>query len=158
MKKFIVLSFLIVFTSIIFSCTKKSSSSSSTTTSTSSVASPSVNTSISIGGAIPGWVYNGCASTPNNFEAYNGPNIRARLFYNGPLSSLSSGTYTFTTGTPGVGQVQLILNDPPGQPSGYVWYSQNSQTCAINVIAINNVVATFNNITCTQSTTSTPVD
>lgn len=157
MKRILIISFFTITSVIclISSCTKKSSTTSSTTTSTpTSVASPSVNTTINIGGAA-GWSYDGCFTTPNALGAWFG-STRVQLFFGG--TSMPPGTYTLTPGTPLAGQARLILTDPPGQPSGFLWYSSSGlQTVNVFTAVTNNTIAVFSNIICTQSMTPNPI-
>lgn len=151
MKNFILLLTIIAFTSITFSCEKKSSSSSSSTTT--AVASPSVNTSITIGGSC--WSFGACAFSPT-LNAFCGSSSVELVF--GSSSPIISGIYSITSGPPLPGQVRLKISDPPGQPSGFQWYSTvPSQTITVTTMTTGATIATFTNITCTQTSTSTPI-
>ena len=148
----------------VFSSCKKTSSSTSSTSTTTSVASPSVNTSINIGGtySISGfpWSYGGCSISPNpTLTAICGTTTGTTTveLTLGSGFPVSSGIYTLTSSMPSIGQARLKIFDPPGQPSGFQWYSIGPQTVSVTLTTMNAVVATFSNIPCTQSTTSTPV-
>src|SRR5688572_5466435 len=92
-----------------------------TVTGTQTVTNPATqNTSIQVGTSVAGWSFDGC-SGGNTMTARNGSTI-IKLIFSGPVSA---GNYAFTAGTPGPGQVQMIIYGAPGQPAEVIWYSKS---------------------------------
>lgn len=154
---FIIIYFLL---SIYFiSCVKKDQTSQFTnkniviTTGKNTVVNPATqNSTLQIGGSIPGWAFGGCTASNNTLTAWNG-NTNVELVIGG--GTPVNGNYSLISGIPLTGQARIIITNAPGQPSGVKWYSK---TGLITITTgTTGVTATFTNIQCTQTSFTFPI-
>jgi hypothetical protein len=122
-----------------------------TTTGTSTITNPATtNSTLNVGGA--GWSYAACGAG-NTLLAFNGATTVQINFFAPP----TTGSYNLQSGTPTSNSVaQMIVYNPPGQPSGVVWYSASGMI-SVSTTTGGNITATFNNIPCTQMQFPFPV-
>ena len=122
-----------------------------TTTGTSTITNPATsNSTLNVGGA--GWSYASCSGN-NTLMAFNGATTVQINFYSAP----TTGNYNLQSGTPtSNSSAQMIVYNPPGQPSGVVWYSASGMI-SVTTTSGGNVTVTFNNIPCTQQQFPFPV-
>lgn len=141
------------------SCVKKNQTSQNTsqsisiTTGTNTIINPATqNSTLQIGGSIPGWVFDGCAISNNSLAAHLG-NTDVKLTFTG--SGIFSGNYLLVPGAPLAGQASLVITDAPGQPSGVKWYSKSGIVSVTS--GTSGIVATFSNVPCAQSSFTFPI-
>ncbi len=122
-----------------------------TTTGTSTITNPATtNSTLNVGGA--GWTYAACGAG-TSLVAYNGATTVQINFFSPP----SNGTYNLQSSTPSSNSVaQMIVYNPPGQPSGIVWYSASGML-SVTTTTSGNITGTFNSIPCTQMQFPFPV-
>lgn len=122
-----------------------------TVTGTSTVTNPATqNTALQVTSA--GWVFDGCATSPNTLTGRNG-NTTVQLTFGG--GSVATGTYALTPNIPVGGQARMIVTNAPGQPDGIAWYSKSGFVSVTTSTA--GTQATFNNIQCLQYSFLFPV-
>jgi hypothetical protein len=118
-----------------------------TVTGTQTVTNPATqNSSIQVSSA--GWTFDGCIPGGNTMTAHNG-STTIKLIFGAPVTT---GNFSFTSGTPGPGQVQMIIYGAPGQPAEVIWYSKSG-----SVTVTAGFSATFSNINCLQKNYLFPV-
>lgn len=124
-----------------------------TVTGTSTITNPATeNTALVVGGAVAGWSFDGCATSPNTLTGHNG-NTTVQLVFGG--GAVSTGTYALTPNLPLAGQARMIVTSAPGQPEGIAWYSKSGSVSVVTSTA--GTTATFNNIQCLQYSFLFPV-
>jgi hypothetical protein len=110
------------------------------------------NSAVTVGASLPGWTFNACATSSNTLTGYNGSCQIQILFGGGTISSMS---YSFTSGIPTAGQARMTVMDAPGQPAGIIWYSKSGLVSVTTGTA--GPVASFSNIQCLQQNFLFPV-
>jgi hypothetical protein len=124
-----------------------------TVTGTTTTSNPATqNTAITVGGSIPGWNFDGCATSPNTLTGRNG-NCTIQLVFGG--GTIASQNYGLTAGIPTAGQARMIVYNAPGQPDGVVWYSKSGTVSVVTGTA--GTTASFSNIPCLQQNFLFPV-
>lgn len=124
-----------------------------TVTGTQTASNPAtVNSGITVGGSIPGWSFDGCATSPNTLTGRNG-NCTIQLIFGG--GTISSMNYALTAGIPTAGQARMIVYNAPGQPDGIVWYSKSGMVSVVT--GTSGTTASFSNIPCLQQNFLFPV-
>ena len=124
-----------------------------TVTGTSTVTNPATqNTSFQVGGSVPGWSFDGCATSPNTLTGHNG-NTTVQLTFGG--GTITNGNYTLVKSIPLAGQARMIVTNAPGQPDGIAWYSSGGTVSVVTTTA--QTTANFTNIQCVQYSFLFPV-
>jgi hypothetical protein len=111
------------------------------------------NSAIQVGGSVPGWSFNGCATSPNSLTANNNGCQIQIVFGGGTICS--NCTYALTAGIPTAGQARMVVTQAPGQPSDVVWYSKSGMVTVTSTTA--GTTASFSNIPCLQQNFLFPV-
>lgn len=141
------------------SCVKKNQTSQNTsqsisiTTGTNTIINPATqNSTLQIGGSVPGWAFGGCTASNNTLTAWNG-NTSVELVIGGgtPVNSI----YSLISGIPLTGQARIIITNAPGQPSGVKWYSKTGLVTITT--GTTGVIATFSNVPCAQTSFTFPI-
>lgn len=123
-----------------------------TVTGTSTVTNPATqNTALQVGGSIPGWSFDGCATSLNTLTGHNG-NTTVQLTFG---TTVATGIYQLVPNTPVGNQARMIVTNAPGQPSGIAWYSKSGSVSVVTTTA--QTTASFSNIQCLQYSFLFPV-
>jgi hypothetical protein len=102
-------------------------------------------------GSMAGWSFESCSTNQNMMVAHNGSTV-IRLKFSGPIMS---GTYALTAGAPSAGQVQMSIQNAPGQPGEVTWYSKSGSVVVTPIPG--GYSASFSNIPCLQQKFLFPV-
>jgi len=124
-----------------------------TVTGTQTVTNPATqNSAIQVGGSVPGWSFDGCATSPNTLTGHNNGCQIQLIFGGGTVTSMN---YALTAGIPTAGQARMIVTQAPGQPSDVTWYSKSGMVTVVTSTA--GTTASFSNIPCLQQNFLFPV-